>query len=254
MQIAIFSKNPELIRSIDNIAVAHQYVTRSYGDDLSMIRALRSESFVLMLVDAALRYSSHHIVCQWRQSHGCRVPLLVAGMFRDARDMQAALDADAADIVVGPLDNRELATRMRRVVQRIPHARSAEVIRHGRYTLDAAACHICLDDVVIPLTAREYQLAALLLTNPGVNFSREQLSRVIWSSTREVAERSLEQYIYRLRKKLRLSPDTGAVLRTLYAQGYRLEIAPVSGHTGEVDGMRTETGAADLTASVVASG
>lgn len=252
MQIAILSKNADLIRAIDNLAFTQQYRVRSFGDELSMIRGLRGETFALIVIDAALRYSRSHIVYQWRQSHGYHVPLLVVGTFRDPVDMQLALEADAADIVVGPINGGELSTRVRRAMRPTVSGRTAEIKQVGRYTLDMGACRIYLDDEPVTLTAREFQLGALLLANPGVNFSREQLSRVIWSNTREVAERSLEQYIYRLRKKMRLSPQTGVELRTLYAQGYRLEvtIAPGALHTSVVQQQHTPSLGGDAAVNV----
>lgn len=223
MQVAILSKNLDLIRSINQVGLTLQYSTEAYGDDMPLIRALRSKSFSMVIVDAALQYNRHSMLCQWRASHGCKVPLLVVGTFSSTYAMQAALDSDAADIVTGPVNLDELSVRAGRVLHQSPYLTQAGMVCIGRYALDRRNCRVLLDDEVIALTAREYQLAAVLLANPGVNFSREQLSRIVWSSTREVAERSLEQYIYKLRKKLYLSPETGVVLRTLYAQGYRIE-------------------------------
>lgn len=236
MQVAILSKNTDLIRSINQFGIIHQYESEAYGDEMLLIRALRSKSFSMVIVDAALQYSRHSMLCQWRASHGCKVPLLVVGTFASTYAMQTALDSDAADIVTGPVNLDELSVRAGRVLRQSPYPTQASMICIGRYALDRRNCRILLDDQVIALTAREYQLAAVLLANPGVNFSREQLSRIVWSSTREVAERSLEQYIYKLRKKLNLSHDTGVVLRTLYALGYRIEaIAETSPEVAAID-------------------
>lgn len=224
MQVAILSRNTDLIRSINQAGINHQYESEAYGDDMLLIRALRNKSFSMVIVDAVLQYSRHSLLCQWRASHGCKVPLLVVGTFASTYAMQTALDSDAADIVTGPVNLDELSVRIGRVLHQSPYPTQASMVCLGRYALDRRNCRILLDDRVIALTAREYQLAAVLLANPGVNFSREQLSRIVWSSTREVAERSLEQYIYKLRKKLNLSHDTGVVLRTLYALGYRIEV------------------------------
>ena len=225
MQAAIFSKNNDLIRLINQTGIMHRFSTETFCDELLLIRALRSKSFSLVIVDAAAQYSRHSLLCQWRASHGCKVPLLVVGTFASSYAMQTALESDAADIVTGPVNPDELSVRAGRVLHRSPYPTQASMVCVGRYALDRRNCRILLDDSAIVLTAREYQLAAVLLANPGVNFSREQLSRIVWSSSRDVAERSLEQYIYKLRKKLRLSAETGVVLRTLYAQGYRIEVA-----------------------------
>lgn len=235
MQVAVLSKNADLIRLINQVGLMHQYAAEAYGDEMLMIRALRSKAFSMVIVDATLQYSRHSMLCQWRESHGCKVPLLVVGTFSSTYAMQSALDSDAADIVAGPVNLDELSVRTGRVLHQSPYPTQASMICIGRYALDRRNCRVLLDDEAVALTAREYQLAAVLLANPGVNFSREQLSRIVWSSTREVAERSLEQYIYKLRKKLNLSHETGVVLRTLYAQGYRIEATATAAGAGSED-------------------
>ena len=47
----------------------------------------------------------------------------------------------------------------------------------------------------------------------------------IWSADSEVAGRTIEQHVYKLRKKLQLGPERGAIIRTAYSKGYRLELA-----------------------------
>jgi DNA-binding response OmpR family regulator len=241
MQIAIFTRNPDLVRVTQQISLQQGYSVVQYTDDMQLIRSLRNGALTLIVIDAVMNYGRHNVLCQWRRSNTCTIPLLVAGTFTNIHAMRAALESDAADIVVGPINADEFGVRMLRVLHRPLEGKSSSTVRIGRYLIDQVTCRITLDDKSVTLTAREYQLAAVLLTNPGVHFSRDQLSRVIWSSTQEVAERSLEQYIYRLRKKLQFSPQTGAILRTLYAQGYRLEIVPLGFGAAQAREIGTQT-------------
>ncbi len=225
MLFAIITRNCDLVRAVQRAGLDQQLVVEQYADDAGFIRALRSRSFSMIFVDAATQYSRNSTLYQWRQTNRYDIPLMVVGSFASVHAMQAALESDAADIVTGPVDDSELTARLMHILRRQIHPKQTPVIRLGRYTLDQRSCQITLDNQVIALTAREYQLAATFLANPGIYFSREQLSRIVWPNTREVAERSLEQYIYKLRKKLRLSSNTGLRLRTLYSVGYRLEAA-----------------------------
>jgi DNA-binding response OmpR family regulator len=58
-----------------------------------------------------------------------------------------------------------------------------------------------------------------------VYISRETIGTSIWSSDSEVAGRTIEQHVYKLRKKLQLGVERGVSIRTAYGQGYRLELS-----------------------------
>jgi len=57
-----------------------------------------------------------------------------------------------------------------------------------------------------------------------VYISRETIGMSLWSSDSEVAGRTIEQHVYKLRKKLQLGTERGVSIRTAYGQGYRLEL------------------------------
>ena len=82
------------------------------------------------------------------------------------------------------------------------------------------------------LTAREFAMAWLFFSNPNACLSRETISLCVWGAGAEVTARTMEQHVYKLRKKLRLDGHHGVTLRTCYALGYKLEVTCVS--TSEV--------------------
>jgi DNA-binding winged helix-turn-helix (wHTH) protein len=89
---------------------------------------------------------------------------------------------------------------------------------------------LAIDGEEIALTPREFAMAWMLFSNAGKFLSRAQIASSVWGACEEVAGRSIEQHIYKLRKKLRLSGQGGANLKTVYALGYKLDLAPAE-HT-----------------------
>ncbi len=65
-------------------------------------------------------------------------------------------------------------------------------------------------------------MAAVLV--PGTFLSRQQIASAVWGTDASVVGRSIEQHIYRLRKKLRCGVETGVEIKTIYARGYQLTI------------------------------
>jgi DNA-binding response OmpR family regulator len=74
------------------------------------------------------------------------------------------------------------------------------------------------------LTPREFATAWLFFTNAGVSLTRATVAKAIWGSETDCADRTIEQHVYKLRKKLTLGAENGVTLRTVYSVGYRLEV------------------------------
>lgn len=77
--------------------------------------------------------------------------------------------------------------------------------------------------VLIDLTEKEYQLAAMLFANIGRLLSRNHMLEAIWGVGPELATRTVDTHISRLRRKLALLPENGWRLKAVYQHGYRLE-------------------------------
>lgn len=107
-------------------------------------------------------------------------------------------------------------------------------VRAGRLTLDLGARRAHLGDVLLELTALEFDLLAYLMAQPGQVFSRDQLLRAVWRSTAEWQQpATVTEHIRRLRTKIETEPHRPRILRTVRGAGYRLDI--VDEHRADVD-------------------
>ena len=127
--------------------------------------------------------------------------------------------------VVNYADSVEpLLTRLRARVGR-PQQLRRMGLEVGPYSLDAAASAVRRDDQEISLTAREFALAWVLFSNAGRVVSASSLTARVWGGGTDICKRTLEQHVYRLRRKLS-GGATGAVVRiqAIYSIGYRLDL------------------------------
>nr|WP_284700955.1 helix-turn-helix domain-containing protein [Robbsia betulipollinis] len=92
------------------------------------------------------------------------------------------------------------------------------------YRLDKRLGVVVAGDDTVQLTPREFAIAWMLFSRQGQYLSRAQIATAVWGCSEEVAGRTLEQHIYKLRKKLSLNGLHGARLSTQYAHGYRIEV------------------------------
>ena len=94
---------------------------------------------------------------------------------------------------------------------------------HGRLDLDAGSFHP-VDGEPVALTERELALCRWLADRPGQIVSRQTLLTEVWGYAPSVSSRAVDYTIFRLRAKIEPVPTAPVFLRTLYGQGYRLDL------------------------------
>ena len=205
-----------------------------FSDELELLRCLRHSPCELLVFDAHCVASDDSSLLAWQRCHsGHPTPLIVLGRFECPDDLLAWYRAGAHEVLSLPVNSHELHVRASLAIW--PMAATciqAQQIKVGPYQLLREKNTVYLHETAIALTAREFSIAWLLFSNPGVCFRRCQLAKAVWGSHTEFTDRTMEQHIYKLRKKLRLCNNSGAVrIRTVYSHGYKLELALSDGNT-----------------------
>lgn len=136
-----------------------------------------------------------------------------------------ALDAGADDVVLAPIVPEVLAARVRAVYRRARqgHAEHDRIHLAG-FVLDRNTGAVQDRGRRVQLTPREFAMAWFLFSRPCSFASRVAISMAVWGQQADIAEHTIEQHIYMLRKKLGLCTERGVWVRAAYGRGYRLEV------------------------------
>ena len=144
-------------------------------------------------------------------------------MFLTARDSIAdrvqGLDLGADDYLVKPFDFDELMARVRAMVRR-GGERASSVMTSGDLMLDSASRYVERGGKEISLTAKEFDLLQLFVTNRGKVFSRENLLETIWKYDYLGDLRTVDVHIRRLREKIERVPSQPEYIFTKWGVGY----------------------------------
>ena len=101
-------------------------------------------------------------------------------------------------------------------------------MRIGPWTLSFAQQELSGDDNVgIPLSTAEFRLLKAFVERPGQILSRDQLLDLTAGRTAEVYDRSIDNQVSRLRKKIEVDPKNPQIIKTHWGGGYSLS-APVT--------------------------
>jgi DNA-binding response OmpR family regulator len=223
---ALLSRDPALIAQVSESLRCLRPELQVFSEELEVLRALRQSPCELILFDANCASPLDSAVLAWQHCHqGRPIPLIVIGRFPTCTAIFDWYRAGALDVLSIPFNTNELHVRAALATRMLePAANDDQRIRVGAYLLDRPSSTVYLNDEPIKLTAREFCIAWLLFSNAGVCLRRCQLAKTIWGSVSDFTDRTLEQHIYKLRKKLRLCSTGSVRIRTIYSHGYQLEL------------------------------
>lgn len=137
-----------------------------------------------------------------------------------ARDKLDGLDSSIDDFVVKPYEANEVTVRIKRVLKQKKSPDSEDIIKCGDLVIDLAMYEVSIDNKLILLTYREYQLLKFLASNKGKVFTREDLLSKVWGWDYYGGDRTVDVHIRRLRSKIKDSNHT--FIETVRNIGYRL--------------------------------
>lgn len=222
---AIATNDRMLRRNLAESLAGDGIGVESFACELDLLRAMRANHYDLVLIDAKTALTATSALLSWRSCNAdVSTPLIVLTNESTWTMLLRWIDIGATD-VVNRYDIEQIRFRAHLALQRSVCSTATHEIRIGRYLLHKDTGRAMIDGAEIALTAREFAIAWLLFSNPGKFFSRAQIAASIWGATEQIAARTLEQHIYKLRKKLDLSRTSGLSLKTVYALGYKLDVA-----------------------------
>lgn len=176
--------------------------------------------FDAALIDLGLPDGSGYEVCRAVRAAGDTAVIILTAR-SDEDSVVRALEEGADDYVAKPFRARELVSRLRAVLRR----RGAKpACAWGALTVDARSAQVAVNGATVPLTAQEYRLLLLLVSQPGRVWERGQLLQALWDDGGAfVEDNTLTVTVKRLREKL--GPE-GARIATVRGIGYRWEERP----------------------------
>ena len=199
------------------------------ADGTEGLRLARDRRFDVVILDLMLPGLDGVTVCRAirRESINSGVPILMLTARREESDKVLGLESGADDYLTKPFGVRELIARVRALLRRRPMAIAGpegdgqRPISYRHIEVDPARRRVRVNGRDVELTAHEFSLLYVLLSNPGIVFSREALLSRIWKEDTFVTVRSVDTLVKRLRKKIEDDPTNPAVVLTVWGTGYK---------------------------------
>lgn len=197
------------------------FEAQGYADGESFFAAVRTVCPELVLLDVMLPGEDGASILRRLRADArtSSLPVIMATARGNEYDKIQGLDLGADDYLVKPFGMMEMVARVKAVLRRTVPAREAS-LQCGGLLMEMGRHVVTADGVPVELTYKEYEILRLLLSHPGMVFTRDQLLSDIWGQDYDGETRTVDVHIRTLRQKL---GACGRHIDTVRGVGYRLE-------------------------------
>ena len=157
------------------------------------------------------------------------IPVIMLSAKTEESDKVLGLSMGADDYVTKPYNTAELMARVKSQLRRYFSLGAAstsdksQVLQNGGLELNQQTKELSVDGQVVHLTAKEYKIMELLMTNPGYVFSAEQIYSKVWEEEAYAVENTVMVHIRHIREKIEINLKNPKYLKVVWGIGYKIE-------------------------------
>lgn len=197
-------------------------------DGESGLKVLAEEHPDLLLLDVMMPGMNGFDVCTRIREQGRRIPIIFLSAKGDIVDKSIGFKAGGDDYVVKPFSPDELLLRieahLRRHKSDLAFAKAVSregSNKTGELEIFFNRYEVRLKGEPVDLTAKEFEILALLASSPGQVFTRNQIYEHIWGRDSSVDENSITVFMRKIREKIEDNPSQPKYLLTVWRVGYK---------------------------------
>ena len=192
-------------------------------DGETALELAKANHYDMILLDIMLPGFSGLEVCQMIREFS-DVPIIMLTAKGDDMDKILGLEYSADDYITKPFNILEVKARIKAIFRRnnrnVPEQENQKVIETKGLKIDVDSRRVYIDDKEVNLTAKEFELVYLLVSNPNKVYSREQLLKTIWGPSYPGDARTVDVHVRRLREKIEATPADPKYIHTKWGVGY----------------------------------
>ncbi len=223
MKILVVDDEELLVKGIKFNLENEGYEVDGCYDGETAVAMARSGGYALIILDLMMPKLDGLSACMQIRGFSA-VPIIMLTAKSEDTDKLIGFEYGADDYITKPFNILELKARVRALLRRssMQSAQSAgdSAVTRGHITIDAERRSALVDGRNVDLTVKEFDLAELLMRNPGKVYSRENLLDIVWGYDYQGDIRTVDVHIRRLREKLEHNPAEPEYIITKWGVGY----------------------------------
>lgn len=220
IKILICDDEEGLRKIIRKYAENEGYVAYEAKNGLEAVQLENSENFDLIIMDIMMpELDGFSAVKEIRKTSN--VPIIMVSARGEEYDKMLGFELGVDDYVVKPFSSKELMFRIQAILRRVgKNQNKSDIVKINGLVVDMSAYKVSIDDKVLQLAPKEYELLFLLVRNMNIAMQRSQIIETVWGYDYDGDDRTLDTHMKLLRKSL---GEYASHIKTIRNVGYRFD-------------------------------
>ncbi len=227
-RVLVVDDDREISNALEKHLSREGYEVSKAYNGLDALDKVMTESIQLILLDIMMpKLDGLSATLKIREKKN--IPIIILSAKSEDSDKILGLSMGADDYVTKPFNPQELMARVKSQLRRymkfgdIDSGEKLTRIRVGGLCLDTDTKQLTVDGEQVRLTAKEYGILELLMSNAGIVFSAEKIYEAVWSEIAYSVENTVMVHIRRIREKIEINPKEPNYLKVVWGIGYKIE-------------------------------
>jgi DNA-binding response OmpR family regulator len=224
-KILIIEDEPQIVLGLTDALTFEGFEVVAAADGKKGVALARQAKPNAIILDLMLPDTNGFMVCEHLRQFDRLVPIIMLTARNAEVDKIRGLDAGADDYLTKPFSVGELIARIRAIFRRAERAPEApEAFDIGKATVNLQAHTVARGSDVEQLSFYEVGLLRLLRDRTGQPVSRDEILQKVWGIDAHPTNRTVDNFIVKLRRKIEKKPDKPEHILTVYGFGYKLVV------------------------------
>jgi DNA-binding response OmpR family regulator len=228
--VLICDDDEDILSALRIYLTQEGYNVLKAGNGLEAVRAVENDIVHLILLDVMMP-EMDGIQAAVKIRETSNAPILFLSAKSEDTDRVLGLNMGGDDYITKPFNPVELIARVKAALRRYarlgglkenPEANAAGVYQTGGLVLDDNRKLVTLDGNEITLTALEYNILKLLISDPERVFTSDQIYEAVWDEPPFNVSKTVSVHIRHIREKIEINPKEPQYLKVIYGLGYKM--------------------------------
>lgn len=224
--ILIIEDDPSIVTLVSiHLKDINCELTKAYNgfDGLELVK---SNHYDVIILDIMLPDINGVEICKRIRADKNTTPIMMLTARSEEIDKIIGLETGADDYLTKPFSIREFIARVKALMRRNEMStheplETPKILKCHNLSMDTLKRKVILEDEIIELTPKEFDLLYLFMSNPGISYSRESLLNTVWGYEFSGYEHTVNSHINRLRTKIEPNLTNPKFILTTWGIGYR---------------------------------
>ncbi len=223
-KVLIVDDNSSIVVILSDYIKKESMLVQSASDGEEALRLFDQWQPDIILLDVMMPKMDGFTVCKEIRKKSM-IPIIMITARSEDFDKIMGLDIGADDYIVKPFSPKEIIARINAIFRRVDGTSgSKKSIRIHSLIIDESSFHVSIDETVINLTKKEFDVLVTLASHPNQVFTREHLLQKCWGYDYVGDDRTVDAHMKRLRAKCDNVKHPEWQITTIWGVGYKLEV------------------------------